>query len=365
MLELLIHSRTAWNDHFPATNPTTFNSILYTSRHAPSGTNIYVSNCLFRSMTSSSYGGALYSTSATYFLVESSSFFSCKTSDLYGGAIYFSNTNGGQSVLYKVCGYDCVSTYTGSGNTHGQCVYIIANNAASSKNYIVYSSFVRSVNDYSRSWFTVHLNNGNISCTSANISLHRCYGDIIYYRPFSDSNYVTCSISYSSITDNIVPGYTCFYLPSGGAKHEIKSCNILRNKQGPNTQGTIAVWGNMMIEDSCILENNATYVFYTSSSYRITISNCTVDSTSNNGYLITQNTVTKSFVLALNLMSTQNCHSGYDSAGTLTPIIQTPSSSPKKKIHYTCERLYYKNSQVNFFSSAFVLIFNFIHTFFF
>ena len=60
------------------------------------------------------------------------------------------------------------------------------------------------------------------------------------------------------------------------------------------------------------------------SSSTIILSNCTVNKTTYNRNLVTQNTVTKSFILALNHISTQNCHSRYDYAGYLIPIIQTP-----------------------------------------
>jgi predicted outer membrane repeat protein len=111
----LLYSKTAWNDYFSGTTATTtLNSQEYTSRPAPSGSNIYVTNCLFRSITSTSDGGALYcSSSFTYLLVELTSFFSCKTSGI-AGAIYFSNTNCGQCVLHKVCGYDCCTTNSNS-----------------------------------------------------------------------------------------------------------------------------------------------------------------------------------------------------------------------------------------------------------
>jgi hypothetical protein len=354
-----LHPKTAWGDYFPAPSPTPYNSIFYSSRQTPSDSSVCVSNCLFSSISSSDYGGALYSASATYFLVELSSFFSIKSSAQHGGAIYFKNTDNGQSVLHGVCSYDCLSTYTST--NRGQFAYMYVNDAVSSKNYVNYSSIVRSVNANSNSWFTLYLYSGNNCCPSVNISLNGCYGDIIYCYPSVDSNYATCSFSYSSIIDNIVPGYTCFLLWRPGAKYEIKCCNILRNKQGPHTQGTIATRGILVIKESCILENNATYVFYqSSSSYTITISNYTVDRTSNNGYLTIQNPATKSFIHALNHISTKNCDSKYDSAGILTPIIQTPSSS-KKQRQCSCEKFFYQCPQGNFFLSVFVLIFSFIH----
>ena len=129
----MLFSKTAWNDYFSGTTATTtLYSQEYTSRPTLSDSNVYVLNCLFRSFTSSSSGGALYcSTSISYLLVESTSFFSCKTSGGTGGAIYFSNTNSGQSVLHEVCGYDCCT----DGNSR-QFDYIYVKNDISSKNYI-------------------------------------------------------------------------------------------------------------------------------------------------------------------------------------------------------------------------------------
>ena len=101
----LMQIRTMW-DHYFTGIPTRTNE--FTSRQTPSDTNVYILNCLFKSITSSSQGGALYCTSATYFLVQTTSFFSCKTSSNQG-AICFSNS-GGQSVLHEVCGYDCCTT---------------------------------------------------------------------------------------------------------------------------------------------------------------------------------------------------------------------------------------------------------------
>jgi hypothetical protein len=111
--------------------------------------------------------------------------------------------------------------------------------------------------------------------------------------------------------------------------------------------------------DSCILGNIAHHIFYQeSSSHRITLSNSTIDSTSNNGYLTTQNTVTKSFILALNHMSTQNCHSEYDSVGHLTPIIQTPSSSKKQKNYCTEHKYRLMLRDENIVSLISILIFD-------
>jgi hypothetical protein len=362
MLTFLIHSRTAWNDYFTG-NPTTLQPKEYSgTAQTLSGTNIHVLNCLFRSITSSSDGGALYCNSVTYLLVESSSFFSCTTSSDDGGAICFSNGNG-QSVFYKVCGYDCYSTYT-SGTSFGQFSYNCLNNAASSKNYINYSTIARCGIDNSYAHYVICHHYGTHLYPSVNMSMNKCYGRTgIYCCPYGGSNSATCSISFSSFSDNIATGYTCIQLWTTGVLYEIKSCNILRNTQGSlGSQGTIYTAGNLIIRDSCILENTATYIFRQgSSSYTITLSNCTVDSTSNNGYLTTQNSVTKGFILVLNHISTRNCHSEYDVVGTLTPIMQSPSSSKKQKLCYTGDNYFLHLRLRDVFSLAKVLIFNFIH----
>jgi hypothetical protein len=319
MTVFLLHFRTAWEDYFSPTSKTNLNSQTYTSKQTFSSTSVYVSNCLFKSITSSSgNGGALYYSSVTYSLVESTSFFSCKTSNGNGGAIYSGSISSG-SVLHGVCGYDCCSTY--ASNPYYQFAYIYVSNSDTQKNYVNYSSITRCVNENSNSYYTLHLYYSLIFCQSVNSSLNKCYScSGIFCAPYSTSRFITCSLTYSSFTDNIATGFNCIRIHRG-SKHESKSCNILRNTQGSlGTEGTIYTTGNMMIQDSCILENKATYIFYQESSNRFTLSNCTVDLTSNNGYLTTQNTVTKSFILALNHLSTRNCHSEYDSAGYLSPI---------------------------------------------
>ena len=294
-------------------------------------------------------------------LIESTYLFSCKVSGNYnyGGAIYFSYSSG-QCVLNKVCGYDCYTT-----GAAFNFAYIWVNNGISSKNYVNYSSIIRCINPTTSCRCNpLYLQNGKICCPSVNLSMNKvCHFSGIMCYPYGDSNTFTCSLTYTTFADNIANGFTCIYLGTSGAKYEIKSCNILRNTQGsPGSQGTIYISGNLMIEYSCILGNTANYDFYiSSSSYSVTLSNCTVDKTTYNQNLIIQNTLTKSFILALNHMSTRNCHSEYDSVGALTPIIQTPSPS-KRQIHLcTCGIIFYK-PQGSFVSFASLIIFSFIHS---
>jgi hypothetical protein len=342
-----------WSDFYGVSEPTPNKQQLYTSRQTRSVSSVYILDCLFNGFTSGSDGGALYcSSSVTYLLVESSSFFSCKTSGSQGGAIYFVNTNNGQSVLHKVCGNDCCSY------TNGQFVRIEVNNDVLSKNYGNYSSVTRCVNERSSSYFTFYLINGKICCPSVNISMNKCYRfSAAYYSPFRDSNSITCSSSYSSYTDNIASDCICIGLYASSGKVEVRCCNILRNKQVTlSSWATFETYGDVMIKDSCILENTANIIFFGT----ITISNCTVDQTTNNGKLTIQNTVTKSFIHAMNHISTRNCIAKYDAVGSLTPFVSTPSPS-KKQIHYTCERLNYQLPQGIIVSLISILVFNFIN----
>jgi hypothetical protein len=332
----------------------------YGTRQTPSDTSVYVLNCLFRTITSTSSGGALYCSSpVTHLLVESSSFFSCNSSGI-GGAVCFSNSGGVQCILLEVCGYDCRTISGGN----GPFSYNNLNDATSTKNFINYSSISRCGTEISNPYYMICHFYGTHCYPSVNISMNKCCSRSgICSGPSVDSNSVTCSISYSTFADNIATGHICIQLSRTGAKYEIKSCNILRNAQGTlGKDGTIATWGTTMIEDSCILENKATNVFYQGdTNYRTTLSKCTVDSTSNNGYLTTQSTSTKSFILALNHISTQNCHSEYDSAGTLTPIIPSQSSSKKQKLYYSYQRLFHQCQLSDVVSLANILIFNFIN----
>jgi predicted outer membrane repeat protein len=359
MLTFLLYIRAAWNDYFSTGNYPI--SQIYNSRQTFSDTDVYVSNCLFRSITSTSNGGALYcTTSVMYLLIELTSFFYCSITVQYGGAIYFSNTNNGQCVLHEVCGYDCCSTY--SDYSEGQFAYIVMNDGFSSKNFANYTSITRCMNHISNSHHVLALYYGKICCPSVNISMNKCpHGSGIQCRPYIDSNSFTGSLTYSSFADNNATISICIYLFRGGANQEIKSCNILRNTQDNlNSLGIFYSYDNMAIKDSCILENKATCIFYQySSSYTFTLSNCTVDSTTNNGYLTTKNTVAKSFILALNHIATQNCHSEYDAVGTLTPIISPYS---KKQIHcYTYGNSFYPYQQRYLVSLISVFLFNFIH----
>jgi hypothetical protein len=359
MLQFLLHSRTALGCYFPDTYSKEFNE-----RQTPSASSdgcVSVLNCLFNYIKSTSNGGALYCTS-NYLLAVSSSFFSCNASAEYGGAIYFNNAVSGECILHGLCGNGCCTTHTSS--AWGQFAWITVKNDASSKNYINYSSISRCGDSNSDARQTLRHENGKDFCQSVNISMSKCvYRSGIICTPNKDSISVTCSLSYSTFADNNASIYNCISCYSEVVKFEINFCNILRNKQVTLYQeGTIFTIGNLMIKNSCILENEATYIFYRySSSYSITLSNCTVDKTTCNQNLIIQSTVSKSFILALDHMSTQNCHSEYDSVGSLT-VIPCVSRPTKRVFCHTCENYHYQSIVSDFFTLICLFLVTFIHS---
>jgi hypothetical protein len=338
----------AWNDYFTGSPATTLHSGQHSSRQTFSVASVYVLNCLFnKCIISSGNGGALSCTSSTYLFIEFSSFFSCKTNSGDGGAIYFYTSNINKCVLYSVCGNDCIAT------SYGPFARININNGG--MNYVNYTSIVRCMNDISNACETVCFEWGEIYCPSINMSINKCLRQSgIYSHPST-----TSSLLYSTFSDNSAMESVCIWFGNGNAKYDIKCCNIIRNIQASlSTNGIIFTRGNTMIEDSCILENTATYIFYqSSSSYAITLSNCTVDLISHYNSFTIQKTVTKSFIHALNHMTTQNCHSEYDSAGTLTALPYV-SHSTKKLFHCTC---HYQARISIFVSLIWVFMITFIH----
>jgi hypothetical protein len=244
------------------------------------------------------------------------------------------------------------------------CSHIYINNAATKKNYYNYTSIVRCFGVGTGSQCTLYIDYGKIYCPSLNMSMNKSpkYPGIIY-GPSVDSSSITSLLSCSTFADISATQHGCIWCNRGGANYEIKYCNILRNTQGSSSYGIIFARGNLMIEDSCILENTATNIFYQeSSSYTITLSNCTVDKKTYNQNLIIQNTITKSFIYGLNHISTQNCNSQYDSVGTLTAIPYV--SDPTKKTfcyYYTC-RNYYQPRISDLFTLNCVFIVTFIHS---
>ena len=112
-----------------------------------------------------------------------------------------------------------------------------------------------------------------ISC-AANVSNNYCslVSAIGCYSPS------TCLISFSSFANNTChTDYICLRFYGSNADNEIRTSNVIRNKQSSSSYGTIYSYSsNLFIKDSCIVSNEATCDFY-ANSCTITITHCTID----------------------------------------------------------------------------------------
>jgi hypothetical protein len=303
-------------------NPQEYTGTEYTERIDVSGNeNVSVHECIFRNITSSEEGGALYCNSSDHrLLIEQSSFISCMTSEGHGGGIHFLSAVSGECALLRVCAYNCSAVK--SGDSYGQFAWI----TIKSRNHVNDSSIIRTLTKGGRSHCELYLYYANILCPSVNLSNNKCnYYTAMLCFPTSQD---TCYISYSSFVNNsAMGGFGCIYLENPDSSKYIDTCNILNNKQHSSNRALIITWGNLLIMDSCILGSNKdNRVFYEGHHlYKITISNCTIDDdifTESRYYgSITMNkSIESSFVNQLSHIVTQKCDSYFDSYGILTSI---------------------------------------------
>ena len=196
----------------------------------------FILNSLFSFLNSNSqHGGAVFiSTSDSIkFLVEKSFFNFCNVGNsLNGGGIYFS-CNKGESVLSKICAYECFTgTRTGSWVGYGQFSYILTKNIGI--NSLYYSTISKSSpnHDIIRN-HPILFYNGNTNLSSTNISnnkLAHSSGLFLYYIQNTFIDF--CSISNNNSSENI-----CIYIESKSSI--ISKCNIINNNQFESTRGII------------------------------------------------------------------------------------------------------------------------------
>jgi hypothetical protein len=316
-------------------NPTNYSGHEYTQRLTPNSVNVYVQSCLFNGCSSSSDGGALYCSGSDYkLLVEQTSFISCMTSSGKGGGMYFSSSASAESVLIKICGFNC------SASSSGQCVYVYKNDISNInyRNHFNDSSITHSLYTNANS-YSLYLRFGTILCPSVNITNNVCYGAAAYYicpAGYSGSP-ETCCVSYSSVVNNTTNGGSgCIYHDDLPSSQRIDTCNILNNTQTSSSNSkTIYAWSILLIKDSCILGNNKGNIVFYAGSYstcKMTISNCTIDNDIfSNGRFTGSVTVTKTikstFNNELSHIAIWGCDSSFDQYGTLTGKPNIPSKS--------------------------------------
>lgn len=287
----------------------------------PSG-NVSVCNCVFRDCSSGDNGGALYYASSSYMwlLVEDTSFIRCTTTSNYGGAIYFNyKNNNKRSFINRACFFQCSASKTSSSS--GQSLYIVIGSDFTNNNYINNSCVTNNYNSYSDSWYAQYIESGRIVIFGENISKNVCSKhSALYVNSCGYSAY----ISHSSFTNNTSNNFGCIQI---GNHLEISESNILFNEQmTQNSPSTLYTSSNLYIVNSCILENNkGKIVFYeASSSYKIELYNCTIDSDIFTSTRYTRNVRIdqaniKDFIHGLEHLNLNLCKASIDSVGTLTP----------------------------------------------
>jgi hypothetical protein len=331
------------------TNVKQYTDPKYTVGIAPTDQNVYVHDCLFQSCSSSSSGGAISCSSSVYkLLVYQASFISCTTSNNRGGGVYLESTTYGECIFSRICGFNCSSTYS-SGSSHGQFAYISIKNDATYKSHVNDSSITHSLGVSTNSWDTLSIRSGNILFPSVNITNNVCdlYTAFRVFPTMGTGSPIseTFCISYSSVVNNTnIRYYGCLVFDRPDSSARVNTCNILDNKQTSSNYGTIYVYANLLIENSCILGNNENNkVFYEgTSSNKITISNCTLDDDifTNGRYygsVTVIKTIDRTFIHALSHISTRNCDSFFDSYGTLSVKPNLPSKVSHCLISCNCK----------------------------
>jgi hypothetical protein len=299
----------SWSDYFSG-SATEYSQ--RTSRLTSFSGNAYIKNCFFNGLSATGDGGSiLYSSSSLnlLMLIESCSFINSKSTQL-GGALHFLSS--GQYVMAKTCGHGCISTSS-------NCLFdrVLVTDNINSKNEIHDSAICCSIQP-SRAFETQH-NYGKIVIKHTNFSSNSCqYYASIYSWPTSNGNYVASSISYTTVANNIVSDGKCIILGSSYS-YEIDSCNFISNTDRSSNRGLIHVSGSLNMQGSCIVNNSGTYIIYNGGGKSITVTNCTIDSTSKNyGNVVINSTPATSFINKIEFIETALCYAKYDSVGSLT-----------------------------------------------
>ena len=323
------------------------------SAFVPTQPDVYISNSLFHDCISSQCGGAISCTSNTSvnrLFIEETTFTTCKTNSLKGGGIYFSNTKNGSCVISRTCSLNCSSTfkcyiqqdelstrqalkYVWHSDTYGQYAYIETNSKSPCKNEVNDSTITGITKDNDCSRYALALYYGNIKCSSVNITKNECkHCPALGCAPAVNTDAVTCYITFTSIVNNTASnGYGCILLDETYSSQLISTSNIINNKRDDDddfTSATIVTYGNLCINESCIIGNNEdSIVFYEGSdSCQIKIIKCTLDSdiiqsSRYEGSLTIINSREYDFINALAHIVTGDCDSFLDSYGTLTAAI--------------------------------------------
>ena len=165
----------------------------------------------------------MFCSSSINILIEETTFTECHTTSYSCGAIYFDYV--GNCCLVKVCGYKCS---TGS-NYYYQFDYVEAYSYNSNIND---SSIAYSYNSNINAWYTMYHGYGRFISCAVNVSNNYCSG-ISAIECYRSS---TCLISFSSFANNTChTDYICLDFGGSNADNEIRTSNVIRNKQSSSS----------------------------------------------------------------------------------------------------------------------------------
>ena len=257
---------------------------------------VFINNCYFSNMISSSRTVIYFTNSDFNFVIENCIFINCKcTSNIGGGTLYLSITNSGSIIFIKNCIYNC-----SSGNVWGQFGYIeFPNNQLYDLFSITHIKSTGSV--------PIQINKGLQKIININSSHHI----INSYSGFYMQNSINSNFSFSTIFNITCSSYICFEIQYSTSK--ILNSNIINNNSPSNYGVIMASYSNLLIENT-IFQKNKNTLFYGHAGGSCTVKNCWIEHPSNsygsfttngiNNFIFTQTYIFTHF-------STNLCHGFY------------------------------------------------------
>ena len=324
---MLIHGREreSWSSFYSTGSPTETVYIDKTTRQTPTGSYLYVVRSLFTQFSATSNGGCIYlSNTATDALIEESSF-TYLSSTTWAISIYIAVKN---AVYNKVCGFDAKTTVSSSEVFDS----IQTPDSVANRNEVYLSSFSY-IKESPKCTLLLSRQYGKQLINSLNVSMNECKGTSgIYCYASYQSGSISTLISYSSFTNNsAVSENMCICFKRYPASYKMQTCNVISNKQSNNNKGLIASYGEIMINDTCILNNEATLVVAVYNGYTMTLMNTFLDKQEyKTGTIVIENGFATSFVNALIMLKTGKCDATFDKFGDLGGIV----SKKKRSICY-------------------------------
>jgi len=252
-------------EHFQiSTSP----QVCVNSRIVTAPTNFYISNCIYKSLTSSTDGGAISLTLSECRMLIEGSFFDTIIAPK-AGAITFTCTGTGGSVLDKVCSHKVVV----SSGQYYQFGYFSVS-SSQKINRAFYLSITQSRISSATLYESVRFNQGNQVCDYMNSSYnHLSYGSgAVFNYPVNSSS------SYCTFSNNQDNGYRCIYFYQGSGTCYMQYSNVVSNNQGSATLSN--VFRNYQVTSyvsHCVLYQNIAKCMFDIESGKMYVSNCYSD----------------------------------------------------------------------------------------